>query len=239
MSNPILQEALQPRPLVRGASSIARELEWAITSSTYAHGQQLPTERQLAQTFDASRTTVRKALAMLEDQKLVQRRAGSGTYVSFQAGVSQHDIAGKTSPLELIEVRAAIEPQMARLAVLHASAVDLERLQGLVNELQSAEQAADAERYAAVDEQFHLAIAASTSNPLLVWLYEQINVIRTHALWAEMRQKIITQENMRIYNKQHLAVVRAIQSRDAAAAAETMVLHMEKARNDLIGAHSR
>lgn len=234
-----LQEVLRSRPSLRGAFSIARELERVITSSTYLHGQQLPTERELANTFDASRTTVRKALAMLEDQRLVQRRPGSGTYVNYQAGTSQHDIAEKTSPLELIEVRAAIEPQMARLAVLHASAVDLEKLQGLIKELQTAEQAADAERYAAVDEQFHLAIAAATSNPLLVWLYEQINVIRTHALWAEMRQKIITQENMRIYNKQHVAVVRAIQSRDAAAAAETMVQHMEKARNDLIGAQSR
>ncbi len=239
MINPNSLAVLNSLLPVRGASSIAREIERAITSNTYVNGQQLPTERQLAQTFDASRTTVRKALAMLEDQKLVQRRAGSGTYVSFQASLSQHGIVEKTSPLELIEVRAAIEPQMARLAVLHASAVDLERLQGLANDLQSAEKAADTERYAAVDEQFHLAIAAATSNPLMVWLYEQINVIRTHALWAEMRNKIVTQENMRIYNKQHLAVVRAIQSRDAVAAAETMVLHMEKARNDLIGAHSR
>ena len=239
MSNPIRQEALSAGVHIRGASSIARELERAITSSAFVNGQQLPTERQLALTFEASRTTVRKALAMLETQKLVQRRAGSGTYVYYQSGASQHDIAEKTSPLELIEVRAAIEPQMARLAVLHASAVDLEKLQGLVIELQSAEQTSDAERYAAVDEQFHLAIAAATSNPLLVWLYEQINIIRTHTLWAEMRNKIITQENMHIYNIQHLAVVRAIQSRDSVAAAETMVLHMEKARNDLIGAHSR
>ena len=233
------RDSLQSRTTIRGATLIARELERAITSSAYEHGQQLPTERQLAQTYEASRTTVRKALAMLENQKFVQRRAGSGTYVTYQAAASKHDIAEKTSPLELIEVRAAIEPQIARLAVLHASAVDLERLQSLVNKLQAAEQAADGERYAEVDEQFHLAIAAATSNPLLVWLYEQINVIRTHAMWAEMRQKIITQDNMRVYNLQHAAVVRAIQSRDAAAAAETMVVHMEKARNDLIGARSR
>jgi DNA-binding FadR family transcriptional regulator len=239
MNSSIPLETLLPASLPRGAFSIARELEQAITSSAFAHGQQLPTERQLALTFDASRTTVRKALAMLEERKLVQRRAGSGTYVSYKTQDNQHDIAEKTSPLELIEVRAALEPQMARLAVLHASAVDLEKLQRLLKDLHSAQQSAEIDRYAAADEQFHLAIAAATSNPLLVWLYERINVIRTHALWAEMRQKIITPENMRIYNLQHSAVVRAIQSRDAAAAAETMVAHMEKARNDLIGAHSR
>jgi DNA-binding FadR family transcriptional regulator len=223
----------------RGARSIARQLQEAITSGTYGYRQQLPTERELAQSYGASRTTIRKALTWLEDQKLVERRAGSGTYASYERQVSRHDIAERTSPLELIEVRAAVEPQMARLAVLHASARDLDRLQGLVRDLVAAEQASDGEAYAAADEQFHLAIAACSSNPLMVWLYEQINVIRTHALWAEMRQKIITRENMRSYNEQHAAVVRAIQVRDAAAAAETMVRHMEKARHDLIGAHSR
>jgi DNA-binding FadR family transcriptional regulator len=223
----------------KGAYSIARELEQAITHNVYGQGQQLPTERQLAVSYGASRTTIRKALSILETQRLVQRRAGSGTYVSHRAASGGHDIAERTSPLELIEVRAAIEPQMARLAVLHASALDVEKMQGLIRELQAAEQSGDAERYGAADEQFHLAVASATSNPLMVWLYRQINEIRTHTMWAEMRQKIVTQENMRIYNEQHAAVVRAIQSRDAAGAANVMVKHMEKARNDLIGAHSR
>jgi DNA-binding FadR family transcriptional regulator len=44
---------------------------------------------------------------------------------------------------------------------------------------------------------------------------------------------------MRIYNEQHGALVRAIQMRDAAGAAEIMIRHMDKARDDLIGAQSR
>jgi DNA-binding FadR family transcriptional regulator len=176
---------------------------------------------------------------MREAEKLVQRRAGSGTYVSYQPKANEHDIAKRTSPLELIEVRAAIEPQMARLAVLHASAIDLEKIQSLMRELEAAEQAAEVERYSAADEQFHLAMASATSNPLLVSLYQLINEVRANDLWAEMRNKILTRENMRLYNEQHAALVRAIQRRDAAAAAEVIVRHMDKARDDLVGAHSR
>jgi DNA-binding FadR family transcriptional regulator len=233
------KSALQTIILPKGSNSIARELKQAITGNAFGTGQQLPTERQLALTFGASRTTIRKALSMLEDQKLVQRRAGSGTYVSHQTHISEQDIAEQTSPLELIEVRAAIEPQMARLAVLHASAIDVEHMLGLLRDLQAAEKTEDVDRYSAADEQFHLAIANATSNPLLVWLYRQINEIRTHSLWAVMRSKVVTRENMHLYNEQHEAVVRAIQRRDAAGAAETMVRHMDKARNDLIGAQSR
>lgn len=230
-----------PRPasLARGARSIARELQAAIKGGTFAYREQLPTERELAVTYRTSRTTIRKALMFLEDEKLVERRPGSGTYANFAARDTGQDIAEQTSPLELIEVRAAIEPQIARLAVLHASARDIDTLQTLLVGLEQAERDVDAERYSHEDERFHLAIASCTSNPLLVWLYKEINLIRVHALWAEMRFKILNAENMRIYNMQHAALVRAIQIRDAALAADTMTQHIEKARSDLIGAHSR
>ena len=223
----------------RGARTIARELKKAITTGAFGYREQLPTERQLAINYGASRTTIRRALTWLEDQRLVERRAGSGTYASFERQTSDIDIAEMTSPLKLIEVRAAIEPQMARLAVMHATARDLEQLRALMIELQALEQGSDPARYSAVDEQFHLAVAKCTANPLLVWLYERVNAIRKHAMWAEMRQKILTPEAMRIYNVQHADVVRAIEVRDAAGASAAMVRHMEKARHDLIGAHSR
>ena len=232
---------LGPRPAspARGAHSIARELQAAIKGGIYGYREQLPTERELAIAYRASRTTIRKALMQLEEEKLVERRPGSGTYSSFEAKDTGQDIAERTSPLELIEVRAAIEPEIARLAVLHASARDLEHMQSLLNGLQKAERELDPERYSQTDEQFHLAIASCTSNPLLVWLYKEINIIRSHSLWEQMRQKIVNAENMRIYNQQHASILRAIQIRDAALAAETMTQHIAKARSDLIGAHSR
>jgi DNA-binding FadR family transcriptional regulator len=223
----------------RGARSIALKLQEAITSGAFGYREQLPTERQLAMNFGASRTTIRKALTWLEDQKLVERRAGSGTYASYERQTSSHDIAELTSPLELIEVRAAVEPQMARLAVLHATARGLDELQALLVELKAAEQTSDAARFSSADEQFHMAVAACTANPLLVWVYKEINVIRTHAQWGEMRKQILTRECMHLYNEQHEALVRAIQMRDAAGAAHIMVKHMDKARDDLIGANSR
>ncbi|MDX2264843.1 MAG: FCD domain-containing protein [Hyphomicrobiales bacterium] len=222
----------------RGALAIAHELRDAILKGVFGHRQQLPPERQLAVDYGASRTTVRKALMWLEAQKVVERRAGSGTYVTYEPEEPELDIADVTSPLELIEVRSAIEPQLARLAVLHATAKDLAKLQSWLVATQDAAKNGDIEQYAAADEQFHLALASATSNPLMVWLYKQINVIRTHAQWAQMRSQILNQANMAIYNEQHAAVCAAIRSRDAAAAAEAMTAHMDKARADLIGAHS-
>ena len=108
--------------------SIAHELRDAIVGGRYAAGQRLPPERRLASHFSASRATIREALRQLTDQQLVERRLGSGTFVTYRQAVEEHEIAEETSPLQLIEVRMAIEPQIARLAVLHASNRDLERL---------------------------------------------------------------------------------------------------------------
>ena len=68
-----------------GASAILTQLRRAIETGAYSEGDQLPPERQLAATFQAARSTVRRALDQLERAGLVSRRLGSGTFVSTPA----------------------------------------------------------------------------------------------------------------------------------------------------------
>lgn len=233
-----VQQGIDERlPSSSSAASIAQELRDAIVGGRYAAGQRLPPERRLAGHFNASRATVREALRQLNDQQLVERRIGSGTFVTYRQAVEEHEIAEETSPLQLIEVRMAIEPQIARLAVLHASNRDLERLTAALAALGRCRH--DPERYSEADEQFHLALAACTGNPLMIWLYRQINEVRLHAQWAAMRGKVLTEVNMGLYDEQHGAVVEAVRRRDADAAAAAMVEQMAKARVDLLGAQRR
>ena len=58
-----------------------QELRKAITSGTYRPGSQLPTEAELCEMLGVSRTVVREALRVLEDDGLVARRHGIGTFV--------------------------------------------------------------------------------------------------------------------------------------------------------------
>ena len=57
------------------------ELRQAILGGTFGPGSQLPTEAELCETFGVSRTVVREALRVLEDEGLVTRRHGVGTFV--------------------------------------------------------------------------------------------------------------------------------------------------------------
>lgn len=220
-------------PQKYGAAEIAMELRRAIEEGVYNDGERLPAERELALQFGASRGTARHALNQLEKMDLVTRRIGSGTFVNSAAFASAIDIAEATGPLELVDVRFAIEPQMARLAVLNSSNRDL---RNLGKALEDVEPLLDPEAFSKADEAFHLVLAECSRNPLIIWLYRQINEIRGHSQWGAMKEKILSPERIRVYNEQHRRLYDAIGRRDGAAAIRVMKNHIKTAREDLIGA---
>ncbi len=223
-----------PASAGEGAASIAARLRQAILEGTYAFGVRLPAERDMARHFGTSRSTIREALRQLEAQRLLTRRIGSGTFVSHRVSPDGDYIAEVTSPLELIDVRLAVEPNIARLAAVNASARDLDRVGHVLAAVEAAGN--DREAFTAADEQFHLLLAECTGNPLMAWLYRQINDVRGHRQWHRMKDKILTPARIRDYNQQHRALYEALRNRDVDAAAATIVRHLEKARRDLVGA---
>ncbi|WP_300005846.1 GntR family transcriptional regulator [uncultured Cedecea sp.] len=69
-------------------------LKSKIASPAYNIGDILPTEKELAELYNVSRNTLRKALKVLEDEEFIERRHGSGTYIRnkhFQTSVTHMD----------------------------------------------------------------------------------------------------------------------------------------------------
>ena len=60
---------------------IYETLHQSILRGDYQKGEQIPTEHELAKRFSTSRPTVARALARLQKEGFIERRAGSGTYV--------------------------------------------------------------------------------------------------------------------------------------------------------------
>ena len=206
----------------------------AILLGDFLHGEKLPPERALAETFGSSRNTVREALRLLEEDGMVARRIGSGTYVTFRNDSDRDEAAEATSPLELIDVRAGIEPQMVRLAVQNAGNRDIDRLEVALLRLERSTE--DYRRFSRADEAFHLCLAECTRNPMMVWLYRQVNEVRGNALWYGVRGKILTVARMEEYNTEHRALYEAIRTRDMERALSIIGVHLEQAKSDLLGA---
>ncbi len=235
LAEPVLARLDKPN---RGPRAISAYLQRAIETGAYSEGDRLPPERQLAECFNAARSTVRRALDQLERAGLVSRRLGSGTFVGASAASPRRagDLADQVSPLQLIEARLAVEPFTTRLAVLHATRRSLDDMEVVLAHAEDS--AGDKDEFSKWDGEFHLLIAHASGNPLLINVYRQINHVRLHAQWDAMKEKILTPEVIAAYNRQHRSIFNALHERDAQGAFALITEHLEQARDDLVKANS-
>lgn len=212
--------------------NVAAQLRRRILEGEYAFEQRLPAERNLAEEFGVSRGTIRSVLQLLDEQHLVSRQVGSGTFVTHKEITNQQEISSITSPLEMVEVRIAIEPQMVRLAIANASTRDLDDLHNALRQCEACD--GDAEKFARADTAFHMTLAYCTRNKLMHWLYERISEVRRHSQWRSMKAKLLTPERMDYYNSQHRTIYQAIAARDTAEAVKLIKNHLYGVHDDLL-----
>ncbi len=130
------------RPLLRARlhEEIVFIIQKKIMSGTIAPGEKLPTERELAETFDVNRATVREALRKLENLDLVEIRHGDGLYVKNYLESGNFDLiksalhtngSGETV-INILEARRYIVPQIAYIAAEKRTPEDLDELKTVV-----------------------------------------------------------------------------------------------------------
>ncbi|MEM0943655.1 MAG: FadR/GntR family transcriptional regulator [Pseudomonadota bacterium] len=214
------------------SSDIATMLRQEITSGALIGGSRLPPERALSEQYGVARGTVREALRQLETHRLVERRPGSGTYVIWAEEDDARAITETTRPLELIDARFGLEPQLVRLAVIHATNQDLARVEEPLRVMEGAR--VNPALFADADERFHLALADCAQNPLMRWMMAKMHEVRSHTQWGHMRTVTLTPRIIHEYNLQHRAILDAIRARDAEAADRAMKAHLRTARQSLV-----
>ena len=80
---------------------LAQELRGRILAGEWAPGERLPSEPELARRRTVSRSSLRSAIAMLEEDGYVSRRRGSGTYVTHRPALA-HDLGRNFGVTSLI-----------------------------------------------------------------------------------------------------------------------------------------
>ena len=145
-------------------------IEQRILSGELRPMDPLPTERELAQQFNVSRTAVREAIKALEQAGLVNVHHGRGVIV---AAASQARVADsiarflrvEKSPMwALVELRTILEKEIAALAAQRRTDDDLAQLDALVKRM--GELVGSPTEYVETDLEFHRALVASAHNPL-------------------------------------------------------------------------
>lgn len=202
-----------------------------IASGAWGPGHRLPTDRQLAARFSVARNTVRRTLEQLEQENLIVRHVGRG---SFVAGETRRPVDGHgdSSPSDVMELRLLIEPQMAELIVLRATARDVETLEECIAKSEAARSHHEYEKW---DETLHRTLAQCTKNNGLVALMESINAQRNQAAWINLKKRTLTRGVREVYQRQHRAIVDAVKNRDRKLTQQTITEHLLEVRRNLLG----
>jgi GntR family transcriptional repressor for pyruvate dehydrogenase complex len=198
-----------------------------VTTGNLKPGDQLPAERKLAETFDVSRPTLREALRALAVLGVIEVRHGGGVFVS------QLEASDLLAPLtffltlraaeveKLYEARKLIEGEIAALAAARGEQAAFDELDALIAAQEEAK--ANPEQYRDVDSAFHRRLGDLSGNEFLSRAAQSLNV-----LGQEFRKIASETPNVIATSiADHRRIVEAIRRRDAAAAREAMITHMD------------
>ncbi|MBN9497718.1 MAG: FadR family transcriptional regulator [Alphaproteobacteria bacterium] len=212
------------------ANALAERLRLHYSEGGYGHSHRLPPERALCGRFGVSRTTLRKALAILEADGLIWRHVGRGTFLGARPIFDLDDVdylAGLAQPPKVVEARMAMEPELARLAAIHGVKANFDEIAVCGRRCREAR---DWRVYEAWDERFHLAIAKATRNKMLLHLFETVNAVRRSVVWSRPRQSKSPPRTHASFDE-HDAIAAAIAARDGERSAALMRAHLLSVRS--------
>lgn len=207
---------------------VATQIENQIRSGNITPGERLPSERDLAASFEVSRPTIREAMIALEIAGLVEIRTGSGIYVLANSqdltDFVPDDVPG---PFEVLEARLLVEPEAASLAAARITKEQLKILEEAL-QLMSDSDTNEKEKEQA-DQLFHCTIAQATNNSALYsyvkWLWELRN---QSPLSAAFHQRV-RDLGVHPYVDEHRKILNALKLRDPIRAQNAMRSHISNA----------
>jgi GntR family transcriptional repressor for pyruvate dehydrogenase complex len=207
---------------------VAEQIQRLIRDGLLKPGDMLPPERELAETFQVSRSSLRDAIRALELMGMVEARQGEGTVVREPSGEAV------ASPLtavllqqrkfvsELLELRTMIEPTLAARAAKHAGAEDVARLEDILR--RQREKVSRGELAIDEDSEFHYTIARASNNKVVL----QVVDVFMDLLRESRRQSLQVEGRLQKSLASHQQILRAIARHDAAAAENAMRRHIRE-----------
>jgi len=207
---------------------VVQQIHAMIRDGLLHAGDRLPPERELAETFQVSRSSLRDAIRALEVMGLVQARQGEGTTVrdlSASSLVSPLSavLSGKRELVsELLDLRQMIEPPLAARAAKHAAAEDLSRLEDILR--RQKEKIDRGELAIEEDSEFHYTIARAAKNSVVLKVLDLFMDLLRESRERSLQVEGRTQKSF----AGHRRILTAICGRNALAAEQAMRRHIQE-----------
>ena len=217
---------LGPIKSTRIYEEIVRQVKQLIAEGRLKSGDQLPPERDLAEKFVVSRTSVREALRALESLGFVEIRPGEGTFVremsvdSLVGPLALVMTAQREAIGELFEARRVLEPAIASLAASRATPEEVQEMKRILDD--QANEIGDGKTGLAQDAAFHEAIGTAAHNRAITRIVHALMDLLTQS----REESLNTPGRPTRSHQDHLRILQAIERRDGAAAHQAMLDHV-------------
>ncbi len=207
---------------------VAQQIQRLIVDGALKPGDWLPAERELAEQFAVSRSSVRDAIRTLELVGLVVPRQGEGTVV---ADVSPEAVVMPLASIllrkreliaELLDVRKMIEPALAARAAVRASAEEIARLEDILR--RQREKTLRDESAVEEDGEFHYQIALAARNSVVRSVLDVLMRLLRETRARSLQTRGRPQRSL----EGHERVLDAIKRRDPDAAERAVRRHVEE-----------
>jgi GntR family transcriptional repressor for pyruvate dehydrogenase complex len=237
---PVDLPGIVPLITTRLSDDVADRIRRLVISEGVAEGARLPSERELAERFGASRPTVSQALRSLSLMGLVEIRRGSGAYVlrrpetMVTASVNlMLDLDGR-SVSNLMRLRLWLETLGAEHGATREPALSAQEADDMLAALARLGAAAgDTPKWIAADTVFHATVVRSADNPYLTAMYESahsavLSYGFRHWVEAESAPSWLRRASAAELIALHEPIARAVIDRDPPAARAAVLRHHEE-----------
>ncbi|NOU62497.1 FCD domain-containing protein [Paenibacillus sp. LMG 31461] len=225
-------EPIEQRKVLKLMKTMAYEtaiqaIKEKIKTGEWKAGDRLPTVQQLAVELSLGISTVREALRILENQRIVSIEHGRGMYLRndpllLEDPTTTLEQLGNISLVSLLEARLLIEPELASLCAKHATDSQIQQLRYLADQM--VVQMQKGGDFFETDMAFHQLIAEGSNNPVLIRMMSMIAPIS-----VEARKQTNTIPNMRTKaSNYHILIAIAIEERHAEQAKLLMEAHIRE-----------
>ena len=219
-------------------TELVAALEQQIQEQQLKAGDRLPTEAEIVQRFNVSRTVVREALSKLQAAGLVETRHGIGTFVlgarpSGLFRLDPADVAVSLDVLAVLELRVSLETESAGLAALRRSEEQLLTMRRALEDFEG--NVSDAKETVSPDFRFHLEIARATGNRYFAEIMTHLGttiIPRTRITSTQIPQDQFSEYLHRV-NREHEQILDAITRQDPESARAAMRIHLINSRERL------
>ncbi|MBB4813471.1 MULTISPECIES: FadR/GntR family transcriptional regulator [Pseudomonas] len=199
-----------------------------IKEQGFGPGDALPSQRELAVQLGVSRASLREALSSLSALGVVSVQPGKGVFVQTAqeppAGFAW-PFAAQATPLEIFQLRYALEGFAAGLAAVTLTIEALDSLEDNVEAMRHVLKAGDFEAAARLDFEFHQRILLASGNRAMV----SILSASAEVFLESQKLPFIRPERAMETWQEHRKILRALAQRNSAAAQKTMQQHVRNA----------